>query len=67
MLEEQLGIHNYDVPNPGELRVFEHLDHTAEINRVLIQNGVTLRESYLAGQDLEGYFMQLLGNSTGKN
>ncbi len=67
VLEEQLGIHNYDVPNPGELRVFEHLDHTAEINRVLIQNGVTLRESYLAGQDLEGYFMQLLGNSTGKN
>lgn len=67
VLEEQLGIHNYDVPNPGMLRVFEHLDDTAQINRVLIQNGVILRESYLAGQDLEGYFMQLLGNGDGGN
>ena len=61
VLEEQLQIQNYDIPEPGTIRIFEHLERTAETNRVLIENGVALRESYLAGQDLEGYFMQLLG------
>lgn len=63
ILERFLDIHNYDVPQPGMLRVFERLDASAKINQVLVQNGVSLRESYLAGQDLEGYFMELLGGS----
>lgn len=61
VLEEQLQIQNYDIPEPGTIRIFERLERTAETNRILIENGVALRESYLAGQDLEGYFMQLLG------
>lgn len=60
ILERTLNIHNYDVPQPDMLRIFEELPNSAEINRVLIQNGVSLKESYLAGQDLEGYFMELL-------
>lgn len=63
ILERALGIHSYDVPEPGMLRVFENLEHTDDINRTLVQNGISLRESYLAGQDLEGYFMELLGDS----
>lgn len=66
VLERTLGIYNYDVPGPDILRVFEGLEDTARINQALVQNGVALRESYLAGQDLEGYFMELLG-STGEN
>lgn len=61
VLEEQLQIQNYDIPEPGTVRIFERLERTAETNRILIENGVALRESYLAGQDLEGYFMQMLG------
>lgn len=60
ILERTLNIHNYDVPQPDMLRIFEVLENSAEINRILIQNGVSLKESYLAGQDLEGYFMELL-------
>lgn len=61
VLEEQLQIQNYDIPEPGVIRIFEHLERIAETNRVLVENSVELRESYLAGQDLEGYFMELLG------
>lgn len=61
VLEEQLHIQCYDVPEAGVIRIFEQLAHTAETNRILVQNGVSLRESYLAGQDLEGYFMESLG------
>ncbi len=58
---EELSIQNYDVPQPGMLRVFEGLEDTARINRALVEKGIALKESYLAGQDLEGYFMELVG------
>lgn len=61
LLEEKLHITEYDVPEPGVLRIFGHLDETAKVNRELIESGVEVVESYLAGQDLEGYFMELLG------
>lgn len=61
ILEEKLHIRNFDVPDQGILRVFEHLDEPERTNRELIAGGVDVKESYLAGQDLEGYFMELLG------
>ena len=62
---EELSIQNYDVPEPGILRVFEGLDDTAGINGALVRKGILLKESYLAGQDLEGYFMELVGYNNG--
>jgi len=61
VLEQELSIRNYDIPEPGILRVFEGLEDTAGIHKVLIEKGVSLKESFLAGQDLEGYFMELVG------
>lgn len=61
ILEEKLNIESYDVPAKGIIRIFNHLEETETINRELILNGVDIKESYLAGQDLEGYFMDLLG------
>ncbi len=45
------------------IRIFERYDEAEEINRALVTGGVALRESVLAGQDLEGYFMELLGST----
>lgn len=61
ILEEKLHIAEYDVPEPGIIRIFGHLEEAARVNRELITGGVEVAESYLAGQDLEGYFMELLG------
>ncbi len=61
LLEEKLHINEYDVPEPGILRIFGCLDKAAGINRKLIEGGVEVAESYLTGQDLEGYFMDRLG------
>ncbi len=61
---EELSIQNYDVPESGVFRVFERLEDTAGINEALVRKGVSLKESYLAGQDLEGYFMELVGKTT---
>lgn len=62
ILEEGLGIRNYDVPDRSVIRIFERLEEAADINKALIMGGVALQESMLAGQDLEGYFMDLLGD-----
>lgn len=64
ILEETLDIHNYDIPQKGIIRVFDSFELQEKINRELILGGVNLKESYMAGQDLEGYFMELLGGET---
>ncbi len=67
VLEQILSIQNYDTPEPGILRVFEGLEDTAGINKALVEGGVSLKESYLTGQSLEGYFVELVGEElTGK-
>lgn len=63
ILEEKCHITSYDVPEPGTIRVFDGLDHAWKLNQELVQGGVRLKESYLTGQDLEGYFMELLGGA----
>ena len=54
-------MNSYDVPEPGMLRVFENLEEAWKVNQNLVNGGVKVLESYRAGQDLEGYFMDLLG------
>lgn len=58
LLEEELGIREFDVPEDHVIRIFEQLENSAEINRRLMLAGIEVRETYLAGQDLEGYFME---------
>ena len=66
ILEEKLSITNYDVLENKEIRIFEKMDEAAAINRALMEGGAELYESYLAGQDLEGYFMDLLDAPQGR-
>lgn len=64
ILEEKCHITEYDVPEEGVIRVFDGLDNSWIMNRALVEGGIHLKESYLAGQDLEGYFMDLLGGAS---
>lgn len=63
ILEERCHITEYDVPEEGVLRVFAGIENSWVVNRELVEGGIHLKESYLAGQDLEGYFMDLLGGA----
>lgn len=44
--------------------VYERLDATEEINRVVVTSGIGLKESRFAGEDLEGYFMERMDRSS---
>lgn len=61
ILENILGITNYDVLPDKTIRVFERIEESAQINAAIIKNNISLYSSYEAGQDLEGYFMDKLG------
>lgn len=63
ILENKLQIDDFDVLNDGVVRVFKYFEMQEQINRELILGGVNIKESYLTGQDLEGYFMELLGGA----
>ena len=62
VLEEELQIKEFDVPEASVIRIYEHLEDTTEINHKLFLAGIEIKESYLAGQDLEGYFMERIGS-----
>lgn len=67
ILEEKCSIRNYDVLENNVIRIFEKFEEASTINRSLVMGGVELKESFSAGQDLEGYFMDLLGNASMEN
>lgn len=62
LLEQQLGAKQYEVRPEGELRIYDKLDPAA-VNGVLAAAGVPVQEIYLHGQDLEGYFLELMGGA----
>ncbi|MBQ2276438.1 MAG: ATP-binding cassette domain-containing protein, partial [Lachnospiraceae bacterium] len=61
ILETVMGIHEYEVLPNQEIRIFSHLEEIGDINTLLVENKLKVTELRLAGQDLEGYFMDLLG------
>lgn len=61
ILETVLGISEYEVLDGQEIRIFSNLDESGIINRNLVENQLEVTELRMAGQDLEGYFMELLG------
>ena len=61
-LEQELGVDQYEVRREGEIRVYDAVD-AARVTAVLSAHGVAVAEIYLHGQDLEGYFLELMGGA----
>ncbi|MDR1216278.1 MAG: ATP-binding cassette domain-containing protein [Treponema sp.] len=55
---------NFDVMADGAIFLYDHFDEAAYINQTLVSNGLAVSVLAPGGQDLEGYFMDLMG---GKN
>ena len=61
LIEQELNITNYKVIDSGELRIYEESIKTDELNRLLIQNNVTVSGIFETGISLEDYFKSLVG------
>lgn len=59
-LEEKLGIQNYEIRPDGEIRIYDLYDSNA-ISKVLLEQGIVVEEFFRHQQDLESYFLELMG------
>lgn len=63
LLEEKLGIRDYEVHPEGEIRIFQEAD-SASVTQVMAGSGIAVYAVYAHQQDLEGYFLSLMGQET---
>ncbi|MNH42685.1 hypothetical protein D3C79_1044340 [compost metagenome] len=60
VLENKLGIRNYEVVNEHCIRVFEQNISQSQINKELILSGIVVNGLEKQQQHLEEYFLQLI-------
>ena len=63
LLEEKLGIQNYEVRTEGEIRIYQKAD-PGDITTVMTSAGIPVYAIYSHQQDLEGYFLDLMGKES---
>ena len=65
ILETELKITDYKVMQGNVIKVYSHLELAGEINTLLSVNGITVSQIGVKGQNLEEYFLSVVGG--GKN
>ncbi len=60
---EKLDIKDYEVTASSRIRIYQALERTAEINRALVLENISVSHLAIANQKLEDYFLQLTGGS----
>lgn len=61
VLEHDLGIRNYEIVEESIILIYERLNESDKMNRLLIENQIEIMESRLSQDKLENYFLQLIG------
>lgn len=61
LLEKKLDIHDFEIINDKELKIFELEVDLAQVNRVLVMNEIGVSELSVKKGNLEEYFLQLTG------
>ncbi|MBB6624049.1 ATP-binding cassette domain-containing protein [Clostridium gasigenes] len=65
LMEEKLNITAYEVLDKNKVKIYSDLDNVGKINTLLSKNGVIVDRIGLKGENLEEYFMDIVGG--GKN
>ena len=66
---DQMGFNDYQVVDRHHIYIFERLRESANVNRTLMQAGITLQEITTNCEELENYFLNLTGgirNNSGR-
>lgn len=61
VLEQELQVTDYHVAGTGVLRIYERLDQTDQVNKILTQHNIGVKEIVLSRENLEDYFLNLTG------
>ncbi len=60
VLEKELSTTNYKVIDNTEIRMYDELENLAEVNKILLTNGIEIMGIYETGISLEDYFNSLI-------
>ncbi len=63
VLEQKCKLKRYRIVDQGVIRIYEQLDDSALLNKMLVQEGVEVSEIFLQKDSLEDYFLRLTGGS----
>lgn len=63
VIENKLGLSQYEVLNNNEIKVYDKVDSPQEVNKALIESGVSVVSINQTGINLEDYFMNLVGGA----
>lgn len=61
LLNSEFSITNVETVDENTIRIFEGFEDTGRINTVLVKNDIAVSDISASGQDLEEYFMELMG------
>lgn len=61
LMEEKLNITEYEVLDKNKVKIYSDLDNVGKINTLLSKNGVIVDRIGLKGENLEEYFMDIVG------
>ena len=61
VLQEKLKVQNYTVKEDGSIQLFEFLDDIRTVSKTLYENGVIPLELYMGGENLEEYYVSMIG------
>lgn len=61
ILEDKLNIHEYEIMEDGEVRVYTQ-DDSGFINNELMKDNIQISQIYYQKQDLESYFLDKIGS-----
>lgn len=65
LLEKQLGIKQYEVLPHQCIKIYEALDQSKEINKLLAEHELYAEEITVRGDSLESYFSKVIGGQLG--
>lgn len=60
ILEQKLNTTNYKVIDNTEIRLYDYLENSSEVNKVLIQNNIEVVSLYETLLTLEDYFKSII-------
>ena len=62
ILEKELNTTNYQVANSEEVRLYDYLEQSQKINKILVKNDVNVKQIQETGISLEDYFKSLISS-----
>jgi len=64
VLEQKCNVKHYRIVDQGVIRIYEQLEASAQLNRILVHEGVEVSEISIQKDSLEDYFLKITGGTT---